>query len=84
MFQENITELFSYEFDELKDNAKHTLHFLFTEYFFKAVVGIKVWKKEIAKKKISDIMTVSDEALVYLIYENNRYVWMKQIDTNNF
>ena len=29
-------------------------------------------------------MSVSDEALVYLIYENNRYVWMKQIETNNF
>jgi len=29
-------------------------------------------------------MTVSDEALVYLIYENNRYVWMKQIETNNY
>ena len=84
MFQENITTLFSYEFDELIDNSKHTLHFLFTEHFFKAVVGIKVWKKEITKKKISDIMTVSDEALVYLIYENNRYVWMKQIETNNY
>ena len=51
MFQENITELFSYEFDELKDNSKSTLHFVFTEHFFKVVVGIKVWKKEITKKK---------------------------------
>ena len=36
------------------------------------------------EEKISDIMTVSDEVLVYLIYENNRYVWMKQIETGNF
>ena len=29
-------------------------------------------------------MSVSDEALVYLIFENNRYVWMKMIETGNY
>ena len=29
-------------------------------------------------------MSVSDEALVYLIYENNRYVWLKIIKMRNY
>ena len=84
IFQENIDALFTYEFDDSTDNSNDTLHFTFTEHFFKSVVGLKVWKKEITKKKISDIMSVSDEALVYLIFENNRYVWMKMIETGNY
>ena len=84
MFHDNIDKLFTYEFDGSKDNSQSTLHFIFSEHFFKSVVGLKVWKKEITKKKISAIMSVSDEALVYLIYDNNRYVWMKKIKTGNF
>ena len=64
MFHETIDKLFSYEFDESKENSKSKLHFIFTEHFFKSVLGLKVWKKEITKKKISALMSVSGEALV--------------------
>ena len=84
IFQETMDKIFTYEFEESNDSSMNTLHFFFAEHFFKSVVGLKVWKKEMTKKKLSSIMSVSDEALVYLIYENNRYVWMKQIETNNY
>ena len=48
-----------------------------------SVLGSKTWKKKITTKKLSQIMSVSDEALVYLIYENNKIVWMRMIETKN-
>ena len=51
IFQENIDALFTYEFDEFTDNSNDTLHFTFTEHFFKSVVGLKVWKKRNYKEK---------------------------------
>ena len=81
IFKTDIINIFDYGSTE--QEFKSNLTYFFCEYFFKCIVGSKAWKKEIANKKLSQIMSVSDEALAYLIYENNKTVWMRMIVTKN-
>ena len=84
LFETEINKVFWYEFNSYEEDYDKHLHLIFSEYFFKVVVGVKIWNKEVIKKKPSELMSVSDEALVYLIYENNRYVWLKIIKMRNY
>ena len=81
IFKTDIINIFDYGSTE--QEFKSNLTYFFCEYFFKCIVGSKTWKKEITNKKLSQIMSVSDEALAYLIYENNKIVWMRMIETKN-
>ena len=81
IFKTDIIYIFNYESTDQEFKSKLT--YFFCEYFFKCIVGSKTWKKEITNKKLSQIMSVSDEALAYLIYENNKIVWMRMIETKN-
>ena len=56
---------------------------IFYKYFFRNTVNNKIWNKEKRKTKLSEILSISDEALIYLIYENWRNVWLKMIKTGN-
>ena len=81
IFKTDIVNIFDYNCNDNEFTSNIT--YTFCEYFFKCVVGSKAWKKEIITKQLSQIMSVSDEALVYLIYENNKVVWMRMIETKN-
>ena len=83
LLEENISFIFDYVWIEKDDTFKTNLNFIFYEYFFRSAVSNKVWNKEKNKKTLSEIMSISDEALVYLIYENCRNVWIKMIQTGN-
>ncbi len=49
---------------------------VFFNYFLPSVVGKATWKKEATQKRVSDIATVSDEALALLLLENSRETWL--------
>ena len=81
IFKTDIINIFEYDCNE--NEFASDITYAFCEFYFKCVVGSKTWKKEITNKKLSQIMSVSDEALVYLIYEYNKLVRMRMIETKN-
>jgi len=52
--------------------------FLFCEYFISKIVGISVWRDSCTKQKVSEIVTISDEAFAYLLVENYWDDWSKK------
>ena len=57
---------------------KHTnkdCFFLFCEYFLSRIVGMTIWKDSCTKQKVSEMVTVSDEAFTYLLIENYWDEW---------
>ena len=59
--------------------AKQELHendlLTFLYWFTPAIVGPKTWKSKCQSDNYSDIMTVSDEAYLYLMVESNYDKW---------
>lgn len=67
----------------------------FLYWYTPAVIGAKKWKLKAMTENYSDLMTVSDEAYLYLMVEGNYNKWMymknrnvrahmNQIEHNNF
>lgn len=44
---------------------------------FQSVLPKKVWSSNCGKKRLSEFLTVADEALAYLVLENNLVDWLK-------
>ena len=53
---------------------------VFCNYFVPCIVGKAAWKRTKAMFVISKIMTVSDEAFLLLVLENNWDLWMEMAE----
>ena len=56
-----------------EQRESNVLTFLY--WFTPAVIGSKNWKSKCLTKNYSDLMTVSDEAYLYLMAEGNYKKW---------
>jgi len=63
------------DFDQLRNNFE-AYCFFFTN-FVSCIVGKSYFKKNIGHRKISEYITVSDEAMTHLILMNNIDVWIE-------
>lgn len=64
------------EADILELRHNYEVAKIFFDYFLSAVVGKVKWKKQVMQKKVSEIATISDEAMAILLLENSRDKWL--------
>lgn len=60
-----------------------SLYFNFIEYFISSVIGKNYYKYHKRDKLMSQYVTVSDEALAILIFENNIDTWIDMANNGN-
>ena len=58
------------------EGTKNHPFFLLVEYFYSRVGRKLSWKRQCAKKHVSDIVSVSDEVFSLLVLENCWDVWL--------
>jgi hypothetical protein len=63
------------EFEKLRTSGDNYL--MFMEHFVSCIVGKDTFKKFTSIKTISDLVSVSDEAMAMLILKNNYDVWIE-------